>query len=106
MSEMLLIAVLVLGFWFLFDTLRAREGATRIAKDACKTQGLQFLDDTAQGFRIRLVRDAEGIMQLRRTFLFEFSDDGVTRRNGSVVMFGNRVEAIELEPYRVAPTAP
>lgn len=102
MSEMLLIAVVVLAVWFVFDTLRAREGATRVAKETCKARGLQFLDDTAQGVRMRLARDGDGIMQLRRTFLFEFSDDGVTRRAGSVIMFGNHIESVELEPYRLS----
>jgi len=39
---------------------------------------------------------------LRRTFVFEFSDDGVSRRWGSLVMLGRQLESLQLEPYRIA----
>jgi len=48
------------------------------------------------------VRDHEGVVRLRRTFLFDFSEDGVNRRSGSVVMLGARVESLQLEPYRLS----
>lgn len=93
---------MALGGWFVFDALRARETATRAARDACREQGLQFLDDTVQGARTRLARDAEGLMRLQRTFAFEFSDDGVNRRAGRVVLLGGRLESLQLDPYRIA----
>ena len=102
MWEALGIAIAGLGACFVFDALRAREAATRIAREACKQHGLQFLDDTVQWPRLRFARDAEGIARLRRTFVFEFSDDGLSRRWGSLVMLGRQLESLQLEPYRVA----
>lgn len=102
MSEILLLGIVAVGGWLLFDALRARETATLAAREACRAQGLQFLDDTVQGARTRFGRDAEGLLRLRRTFSFEFSDDGVTRRAGQVVLLGARLESLELDPYRVA----
>lgn len=93
---------MALGGWFAYDFLRARETATRAAREACREQGLQFLDDTVQGARTRLARDAEGLLRLRRTFAFEFSDDGMTRRVGRVVLLGARLESLQLDPYRIA----
>jgi len=81
--------------------LRAREAAPLAARDACRTQGLQFLDDTVQGARTRFARDAEGLLRLRRTFSFEFSDDGMTRRSGRVVLLGAQLESLQLDPYRI-----
>jgi len=101
MWEALGIAVVGLGAWFVYDALRAREAATRIARESCKQHGLQFLDDTVHGPRLRFVRDAEGVARLRRTFVFEFSDDGFRRRWGSLVMLGAQLESLQLEPYRV-----
>jgi len=102
MSETLLLLVTAAGVWFVVDALRAREAAIRVARQACKDHGLQLLDDTVQGARMRLVRDAEGIARLRRTFVFEFSEDGFARRTGCLVMQGAQVESLQLEPYRLS----
>ena len=99
--ETVLVIGCILGGWLLYEALRAREAAIRITKEACKQQGLQLLDDTVHGVRLRFVRDDDGVVRLRRTFLFDFSEDGVNRRSGSVVMLGARVESLQLEPYRV-----
>lgn len=102
MWEALAIAVAVLGAALFLDGLRVREAAIRIAREACREQGLQFLDYTVQSVRTRFGRDATGHARLRRTYLFEFSDDGVDRRSGSVVMLGNALESLQLEPYRLS----
>jgi hypothetical protein len=102
MSEIVILIVASFGGWLVFDALRARETATIAARDACRAQGLQFLDDTVQGARTRFARDTEGLLRLRRTFSFEFSDDGVTRRAGRVVLLGAHLESLQLDPYRIA----
>jgi Protein of unknown function (DUF3301) len=102
MWETLGIAVVLLVVALFLDGLRVREAAIRIARDACRERGLQFLDYTVQGARTRLARDADGHTRLRRTFLFDFSDDGIGRRAGSVVMLGARLESLQLEPYRLS----
>lgn len=99
--QTLLVVCIVLGGWLLFEALRAREAAIRITKEACRQHGLQLLDDTVHGVRLRFVRDGEGVVRLRRTFLFDFSEDGVNRRSGKVVMLGATVESLQLEPYRL-----
>ena len=99
MWESLLVAVLVLTVVLFLDGLRVREAAIRIAREACRERGLQFLDYTVQRARLRLARDAEGHARLRRTYLFDFSDDGIGRRSGSVVMLGGALESLQLEPY-------
>ncbi len=101
MWEALGIAVMLVVAALFFDSLRVRETAIGIAREACRLEGLQFLDYTVQGARVRLGRDAAGHARLRRTYLFDFSDDGVGRRTGSVVMLGAEVESVQLEPYRL-----
>ncbi|HET9762670.1 MAG TPA: DUF3301 domain-containing protein [Casimicrobiaceae bacterium] len=101
MWEALGIAVMLVVAALFLDSLRVREAAIGIAREACREQGLQFLDYTVQGTRVRLGRDAAGHARLRRTYLFDFSDDGVGRRTGSVVMLGSELESVELEPYRL-----
>ena len=102
MSEMFALLAAVFGAWFVLDALRAREAAVRIAREVCKENGLQLLDDTVHGARLGIARDAEGLARLRRTFVFEFSEDGFNRRSGCLVMLGNQLESLQLEPYRLA----
>jgi len=102
MSESLLLLFTAAGAWFVFDALRAREAAIHAARRACKEYGLQLLDDTVQGARLRLARDADGVARVRRTFRFEFSEDGFARRTGCLVMLGGQVESLQLEPYRLS----
>ncbi len=101
MWEVALLLVLAFVGWLAFDALRARETAIGFARAACDRQGLQFLDFTVQGSGVRIVRDAQGHAALRRTYRFEFSEDGANRRAGTIVVLGKDVESLELEPYRV-----
>ena len=38
---------------------------------------------------------------LRRTYRFEFTETGDSRREGEVVMRGERVERVAMEPYQI-----
>src|SRR5204863_4327096 len=81
MGELLGLLAAGVGVWFVADALRAREAAIRIAREACRERGLQLLDDTVHGARLRVARDVQGVARLRRSFVFEFSDDGFNRRS-------------------------
>ena len=96
-------ALLGLGLAVLFalDSLRARERAVRAGRETCKRYELQFLDDTVSFAKLRLARDDEGRMKILRTYTFEFTETGNTRRQGAVVMLGQELRDIQLEPYRV-----
>ena len=51
--------------------------------------------------RLRLARDGEGRVKLRRTYTFEFSDTGNNRRHGAIALLGGELEDLQLEPYRM-----
>ncbi|NIM28998.1 MAG: DUF3301 domain-containing protein [Gammaproteobacteria bacterium] len=93
---LILLAVIagVLVFWR--NTLRAREEAIRVSREACAHRGHQFLDDTVALARLGIVRGSPGWLQLRRTYEFEFSADGHDRRVGSITLSGFRVESVYL----------
>ena len=78
-----------LAFWI--DSRRA----------ACERSGLQLLDETVAGSGLRLARNDDGELRIRRVFVFEFSDNGNNRRRGSVVVLGATVQDLYLEPYAV-----
>ena len=83
------------------DSLRARERAVAAGREACRRYGVQLLDDTVAFARVRLGRDEDGRLRLRRTYSFEFSETGDNRRQGAIVMLGAQLEDLQLEPYRL-----
>src|SRR5207302_4865353 len=93
--------VIVLGMLLWADSLQARGRAVRAGRSACERYQLQFLDDTVAFARMRLARDEDGQIKIKRTYTFEFSDTGNNRRHGAIVMLGGDVADMHLEPYRM-----
>jgi len=73
-------------FWL--DSARARELATRIARDYCRSRGVQLLDGTAALSRIRLQRQG-GRLQWQRTFQFDYLEEATERRRGYLILSGS-----------------
>ena len=105
MTPTMLIAVagllLVFGAWR--SNLRARDLANTIAIETCRRLSVQFLDGTVAFASMRPVRDAQGRLVLRRSYVFDYTEDGVSRRQGFVVLVGGELEAVGLaaDPRRV-----
>jgi hypothetical protein len=83
------------AFWQ--DTLAARECANDSARETCSALDAALLDGTVAFHAMRLVRGESGRPALERTYLFDYSTDGVTRRQGFVVVCGRRVESVGLQ---------
>ena len=99
--EFLGILALVLLGWAWYASLRARELANRIAADTCAHAGVQLLDGTVSVLRVGLTRSAAGTLVLRRTYVFDYSEDGATRRRGFVVLTGLDLDSVGLGPRAV-----
>ena len=111
LSLPLLLGVIAAGAfaWFWQTSLGARERANRAALDACERMQLQFLDGTVAFARLGLTRGDGGRIALRRTYVFDYTATSIERRQGFVVLVGNRVESIGFEPElqrRNAPLTP
>jgi hypothetical protein len=98
--ETILLIAAGVAAWFWINTLQAREAAILVGRAAAEKSGLQLLDETVAMSRLRLARDAMGRLRLRRTYHFEVSDTGAERLECSLVLLGNRVEAVEIPPHR------
>lgn len=96
------LALLTVLGWLWYDSLHVREIALRAAREACRAEGLQFLDDTVGIASLKLARNDNGHVQLQRAYTFEFSDTGNNRLKGSVVMLGSRVALLNVG-LRLAP---
>ena len=101
-SSLLLLLLIALG-WFWFASLRALEIARNTGRKVCRNANVQFLDDTVANIGLALVRDKTGRRVLRRTYRFEFSETGNTRLEGRLILLGNKVESVTMEPYQMLP---
>jgi hypothetical protein len=95
MDSLLAIFALLLLGWFWLDSLRARELAIGICRAACDERDFQFLDQAVALQRIGIARTPNGL-RLRRVFRFDFSEEGVGRHSGYVVLRGIDLETFSL----------
>jgi len=94
--EIAVTCVLFLVAWFWLDTLRAREAGIAAARALCDSRNLQLLDDTVSSESLRLARDDDGKVRLRRVYGFEYSDTGDNRRHGAVTLLGKQVVMLDV----------
>ncbi|MEN1939864.1 DUF3301 domain-containing protein [Luteimonas sp. MJ246] len=69
----------------------ASEHAIDIGRAACRTAGVQLLDQTVHAIGLRLRRRSDGRLGLERSFRFEYSHDGTDRQRGRMVFHGSRL---------------
>lgn len=92
------ISILALGLaaWWWLDSVKARDIGILAVKAACSAKGLQLLDDTVSFAELRMARDDDGRLMLKRRYAFEYSTTGEDRRRGSVALLGHHVVALDL----------
>ncbi len=65
----------------------------------CRQQELQLLDQTMVLRGLRLARDDNGNLCLRRRYEFEFTSTGEARNRGEIVMLGRQLSRLEVEAH-------
>lgn len=94
--ELISLTLLCALAWLWYDSIHVRDICIRTAKAACTADGLQLLDDTVAIASLKLARDDDGRLLLRRTYHFDYSETGDNRRRGSVVMLGAKVLVVNV----------
>lgn len=82
--------------WFWLDSMRSREIATGIGKSLCEREGVQFLDHTVSLAKLSLHWGARGL-RLRRVYQFDFSEEGLGRHHGFIVMIGMEMNGLSMD---------
>ena len=95
-----LLVLIAIG-WFWLSSLRILGIARNAGKQACIKADVQFLDDTVASIGLGIARDDSGRRVLRRTYRFEFSETGNSRIEGKVIMLGDRIESVTMDPYQI-----
>lgn len=100
-SALILVIAALFAASFWHAALRAREHANAIAVDTCRSLNVQFLDGTVAFSSMRPARDSSGRLTWRRNYVFDYTDDGMSRRQGFVVLLGATLEAVGLAPREI-----
>ena len=97
MTPLILLLIIVLLVWFWQISQHCRDTAIQLARQTCKHQGLQFLDGTATLKSIRpYFRGASG-PGMKRIYTFDYSEDGVGRHSGCIIMHNTQVSLFLLD---------
>jgi len=95
-TSVFMLLALVAIIWLWFDSLRTRETATDIARDACNRLGVQLLDETVALQKWALGRNPLGRLRLRRVYRFDFSTGDGNRYRAMITMLGGYLEHLDL----------
>ena len=99
--DFIILLFLTASIFYWFDSIRAKEIATKHASAECKKVLIEFLDDTVVIKKVRLRRDTQGRIAIYREYQFEFSSTGEYRYKGLVRLLGKYLIDVEMEPYQV-----
>lgn len=99
--DVVLLALFVGACALWWSAHAVKERALVATRNHCRAMGVQLLDDSVvlRGFWLK--RDRGGQMRWRRHYEFEFTSTGDERYHGSTIMFGQRIETIQLATHRV-----
>lgn len=91
-----ILAVFLFGLISLhfLQAVRVRELAFQAVGHASRRDDFQLLDQSVHIRRLSLSRDSKGRWHIWRQYRFDYSYDGVERRQGFVIMLGKQLQAV------------
>jgi hypothetical protein len=95
----LLLLIVIILYWR--NALRVKDRAFLAARKHCLEMEVQLLDETIYLRRFWLKRSEQGRLLFWRAFYFEFTVTGADRYFGRVLMLGDLIQEIQLEPHRL-----
>ncbi len=97
MPTLIIIIALLVLIWLWHIGQSSRDKAIMTARETCRQQGVQFLDGTAalQSVTPSWSRNEGPVLQ--RTYTFDYSDDGIDRHTGCIIMRNIRVVSVLLD---------
>ncbi len=89
----------VLHYWWQSGEYKNR--ALALALQHCRQLNLQLLDQSMviRGYWPKRFED--GKWRIRRSYQFEFTSTGHQRYRGNLILFGSRLDSVELEAYQL-----
>ena len=94
LSDLIVLLVLGLAALYFLAAVRVRELALKAVGLASRRDDFQLLDQSVHIRRLSLSRDGTGRWRIWRQYRFDYSFDGVERRQGFVIMLGGQLQSI------------
>jgi hypothetical protein len=94
LGDIIVLLVLGLAGLYFLAAVRVRELAVQAVKLASRQDDFQLLDQSVHIRRLSLSRDGTGRWRIWRQYRFDYTFDGVERRQGFVIMLGNQLESV------------
>lgn len=94
LGEVLALLVFGAASVFFLSAIRVRELALQHVTRASRRDDFQLLDQSVHIQRLSLSRDEGGRWRIWRQYRFDYSFDGVQRRQGHVIMLGKTLLAV------------
>lgn len=102
MPELILLMIAGAAAFAWWSAARAAaERAVQLGRNACLAAGVQLLDQTVHANGLRLRRRDDGRLGFERSFRFEYSEDGIERHVGRLVLRGDELVSFS-GPMRAA----
>lgn len=86
---------IITAYWI--DSVQVKEIAKRAGAYACKKHDVQFLDNTVIKQKTAIKRHPTNLIQLQRTYTFEYSIDGTKRDSGIIITSGHHIHEIQID---------
>jgi len=96
-----MVLALAMAMLFWWHNKGIKDKAVLISKRYCDEGGVQMLDGSVWLRALWFKRDAQGHVRFWRKYVFEFSSTGERRYHGELVMLGETVELVDMEPHRL-----
>jgi hypothetical protein len=94
LGEVLTLLAFVACCLYFLSSIRIRELALQAVIRASRHDDFQLLDQSVHLRRISLSRDTASRWRVWRQYRFDYTVDGVTRRQGNVIMLGRQLQAV------------
>ncbi len=95
-SALALLVLLTVAVWFWSSSRIAAEIALHHARKACDDLNVQLLDGSVSLKKIWPVRRDNGWPTLLRAYSFDYTQDGLSREHGHIVLIAGRVKYLSI----------
>lgn len=86
--------------WYWWRGKAIKDFVISAARAHCRKMDVLLLDEAVYLRGLWFKRDQHGHLRVWRRFLFDFTTTGEERYLGRVIMLGQTIERIELQPHR------
>ena len=102
LSEVVLISFFIAFYLYWSSAQRVKEIAFQATRSYCLKMEIQMLDGYVALNQLRFKRDERGKIRVWRSFNFEFTSTGEERYNGRIILLGQQILSIQLDPHRIS----